>query len=683
MRMKRVTDIFLHYWCVWFRHTRKNSHLFFFIGGLIRLYTPKWILRLLLERKLERFFKYPASEKNYILDRVNHYCLFHDDIFLPDDAPMLEKFRYKQRENYIHDYVNSTYFFDAHEYIRYFNQTLRWAYNPGDVNYLFPVPEITKSRPIAFDLSNRNNILLNLDKVRHFTWIHDPFTWEEKECRVIFRGDIGGKPHRQRFIEMWKEHPWCDLSDVCTMKLYEHLRYRYIMALEGNDVASNLKWVMSSNSIAVMPQPKFETWFMESRLIPNVHYIEIAADYSNLIERITYYEQHPEEAKQIVRNAHEWVRQFQDKEREDIISLMVLDKYFALTHQRESSIMGNRKYIINDLVKINSSQKINAQGKAREDVLRTMMDAGYERLDILNPKYSWGEGKRYHHYPLWSDFISKREAGTVLQKVKYGDTVFIQDFHLKHMQWLSCECRKKGAQVIFLIHDIQCIRFDIRTKEVDQVNNASLLLVHTEAMAQKLRELGVTTPMKVITLFDYYSDDQMLDVSSVEQRKKEVIFAGNLSKSVFLDKMTSDIAGDIKINLYGFLGDKDFSNHSEMSYKGTFQPNHTGKIEGGWGLVWDGDSTDSCIGELGGYLKYNSSHKISLYLSAGIPLIVWKESSLADFVKDRNCGITVENIAEITKIVSEMSQEDYQLKIQGARQVGEQLRKGEFLKISL
>ena len=28
----------------------------------------------------------------------------------------------------------------------------------------------------------------------------------------------------------------------------EHLDYKFIMALEGNDVASNLKWVMSSNS---------------------------------------------------------------------------------------------------------------------------------------------------------------------------------------------------------------------------------------------------------------------------------------------------------------------------------------------------------------------------------------------------------------------------------------------------
>ncbi len=82
---------------------------------------------------------------------------------------------------------------------------------------------------------------------------------------------------------MWQHHPLCDLQDTYTgMSLYDHLHYRYIMALEGNDVATNLKWIMSSNSIAVMPRPTCETWFMEGRLIPNYHYIEIADDFHDL-----------------------------------------------------------------------------------------------------------------------------------------------------------------------------------------------------------------------------------------------------------------------------------------------------------------------------------------------------------------------------------------------------------------
>lgn len=333
---KSIGEILKQFWYVNFRHTRKNSHFIYYLRSFIRYFTPKCFTQHRLKGKLAFFDTLDKDEQRYIMQRVDHYCKFTDGITLPDDAPALKQYTYGKKESYVHDYVNSTYFFDAYEYTRFFPDTMRWAYNPGDVNYLFPVPEITKSRPIAADDSNRNNILLNLDKVRHFLWVSDPFSWEEKETCILFRGDARNKPRRLQFIEMWKEHPLCNLVSTGAMSLYDHLRYRYIMCLEGNDVASNLKWVMSSNSAAVMPRPTCETWFMESQLVPNYHYIEIADDYHDLIDRITYYEEHPDEVKAIVAHAHEWVRQFQDKKREDLISLMVLDKYFRLTGQTSS-----------------------------------------------------------------------------------------------------------------------------------------------------------------------------------------------------------------------------------------------------------------------------------------------------------------------------------------------------------
>ena len=59
-------------------------------------------------------------------------------------------------------------------------------------------------------------------------------------------------------------------------------------------MASNLKWVMSSNSVAVMPRPRYETWFMEGSLVPGYHYIEIKTDFSDLIEKMEYYNAHPD-----------------------------------------------------------------------------------------------------------------------------------------------------------------------------------------------------------------------------------------------------------------------------------------------------------------------------------------------------------------------------------------------------
>lgn len=676
-----IYDKLLGLWYAIAHHTRKNNHLVFFMWGYCRYLTPRCITRWRRDGILAHFYRLPKEEQRYIKERIDYYCKFRDSIFLPGDATPLSQFTIGKRKSYVNDYVNSTYYFDAYEFTRFFPKDYRWAYNPGDVNYLFPIPEITKSRPVAPDDGNRNNILLNLDKVRHFTWVHDPFRWEEKVCKILFRGDIRNKPRRIKFLEMWRQHPLCDLEATGNMTLFDHLYYKYIMALEGNDVASNLKWVMSSNSIAVMPRPTCETWFMEGKLIPNYHYIEIADDYHDLIDRIMYYESHPDEAKAIIKHAHEWTEQFRNHKREDLISMMVLDKYFTLTGQRNGNAGQRKYYIVNDLVKLNTSQKVNAQSKAREDVTRTLQDSGYKLCNIVNRKYSWGEDKRYHHYPVISQLHAQRQARRLVHNIKAGDVVFIQDFYLKHMQYIATESLARKAKVVFLVHDIQCIRFHIQTKEVEQLNNATLLLVHTEKMKEKLLELGVTTPMKVLTLFDYYSEEPMRVPDDTLKRKNEIMFAGNLTKSAFLHELGNETVNSaIRFRLYGILGDMNISSHHSFIYNGVFKPSKTGNITGGWGLVWDGDSIDSCVGDYGQYLRYNASHKTSLYLACGIPLIVWEQSALADFVRREKIGITVPNLHDIEKQINAVNDEDYATMIKNAHSIGARLRNGDFLR---
>jgi RNase adaptor protein for sRNA GlmZ degradation len=74
---------------------------------------------------------------------------------------------------------------------------------------------------------------------------------------------------------------------------------------------------------------------MEGKLIPNYHYIEVKEDFSDLEERLQHYIDHPEEAEAIIQHAHEYVNQFRDKEREKLISLLVLKKYFEITNKVE------------------------------------------------------------------------------------------------------------------------------------------------------------------------------------------------------------------------------------------------------------------------------------------------------------------------------------------------------------
>lgn len=239
---------------------------------------------------------------------------------------------------------HSAYYLDQRAVTRYFPPSMRWSFCPGDVYFTPKYPTIVKSRLLTGD--NSNSILLKLDKLRHFLFLNDTIPFREKQDRVIFRGKIRHSRVRSLFMEKFYGSTWVDCGVVGSndgwpqewfvpkKTLREHLEYKFIMALEGNDVASNLKWVMSSNSIAVMTRPTCETWFMEGYLRPDYHYIEVKEDFSDLEEKINYYIRHPEEAEAIVRHAHEFIAPFRDSRREQLIQLMVLDKYLRLSNQK-------------------------------------------------------------------------------------------------------------------------------------------------------------------------------------------------------------------------------------------------------------------------------------------------------------------------------------------------------------
>ena len=69
---------------------------------------------------------------------------------------------------------------------------------------------------------------------------------------------------------------------------------------------------------------------MEGTLKPDYHYIGVEEDYSDLIDKMEYYIAHPEKAQEIIDHAHEYIDQFRDREREKLISLLVLKRYLDI-----------------------------------------------------------------------------------------------------------------------------------------------------------------------------------------------------------------------------------------------------------------------------------------------------------------------------------------------------------------
>ncbi len=315
-------------------HSGKNSKLPYYVKG----YCHELIPRIFYMRKLKPLLQSISNRDDYeyILTRRNYYCQLSVNAYLPTDCATIGEWHCPKKQK--------VYYFDTQEYLRYFDPKLIWNCLPGDINFEPTIPSITKSRPINKSLSS-NATILNLDKIRHFLFINDRNEWLQKSPTAIFRGKVAGKKERIQFMNLYFDSTICNCGDVSNSKdipaiwhspkltVNQHLTYRYIMCLEGNDVASNLKWVMSSNSIAVMPQPTCETWFMEGTLVPDYHYIQIKPDFSDLEQQLDYYNTHTEEALQILIHQHQYISQFQNQERERLIALAVLDKYFASTNK--------------------------------------------------------------------------------------------------------------------------------------------------------------------------------------------------------------------------------------------------------------------------------------------------------------------------------------------------------------
>jgi hypothetical protein len=260
--------------------------------------------------------------------RLNAYCKLQQVQHLPDNALTASDLSLKKRSHYVGDLwqVLVPHFLNS-RFLREF----------GDVTWVPAMPAFVKSRPIADN--NQNAVLLPLDARRHLVFPEDPFTFDLKQAKIVWRG-AATQMHRQKFLSRAHGMACCDVGDPSLpmshphhrprLSMFGQMRFKYLVSIEGNDVATNLKWIMNSNSLCLMPKPRFETWFLESQLQAGVHYVELDDDFSNLQAVFGHYEQNPEEALQIIQQAHAYTNKFKDRGSERLMTQQVVSKYFDL-----------------------------------------------------------------------------------------------------------------------------------------------------------------------------------------------------------------------------------------------------------------------------------------------------------------------------------------------------------------
>lgn len=238
---------------------------------------------------------------------------------------------------------------------------------------------------------------------------------------------------------------------------------------------------------------------------------------------------------------------------------------------------------------------------------------------------------------------------------------------------------RKNVRIIGIIHDINIFRgnptdYDFRQYKVLK-ELPDVLIVHNKHMMRELADRGFDINRMVnLKIFDYLIPNyEKIGMS------EGIVIAGNLveSKAAYVYKLNK-IKG-VTFNLFGanYIEENSYDN---IYYFGTFLPDELVKnIQGKYGLVWDGDSIETCSGGKGEYLRINNPHKLSLYLAVGLPVIIWEEAAEAEFVLNEHVGITVKSLYELPDKLESMSENDYEVMKKNAAMVGERLRKGMYM----
>ena len=321
-------------------NAKRRKLLYYLYHTPLVYFFPSIISRLRLKNILNNSF-----QEEYIQSRVGYYFKKTSNFRVSNEGKNLSELFWNQ---FFKNKQNS-HFIDFYNLLQFFNKKYKVDFIYSTKDYIDssvakkhpPYPTFVKSRPVGFN--NQNSILLKLNQVKLFHFIKDPKKFENKKNQAVWRGDIRNNSQREYFVKNFYRTPLFDIGqtspkqDVAWMKSFmsikDQLDFKFIFCLEGKCISTNLYWAMSSNSVCIMPKPKYESWFMEGRLEDGVHYIEVKDDFSDAQEKIEFYNNNNDKCLEIIQNAQKFVKQFKNAKQERLIQLLILKQYFQYTGQ--------------------------------------------------------------------------------------------------------------------------------------------------------------------------------------------------------------------------------------------------------------------------------------------------------------------------------------------------------------
>ena len=294
-----------------------------------------------------------------------------------------------------------------------------------------------------------------------------------------------------------------------------------------------------------------------------------------------------------------------------------------------------------------------------------------------------GLRRTFHKGKVTTFFLDLAGVVKYVFSVRRGDVLLLQYPVKKYFSFICSVARLRGATTLALIHDLGSFRRKKLTvqKEISRLMHADCVIASNEVMRQWLISKGYTHPTCALGLFDYRSTAH--NSGHTPSRSLRLVYAGGLAmrKNAFLLQVAQ---WQLPYELHIF-GNRDGLPTMADNEKMVFHPftpadDFISNVDADYGLVWDGDSTDSCTGDFGEYLRYNSPHKASFYLRAGLPIIVWAEAAIAPIIEQEKAGLAIRSLAELPQLLTSISPEQYEAMRSHALRLAERLDNGQYLK---
>lgn len=319
-----------------------------------------------------------------------------------------------------------------------------------------------------------------------------------------------------------------------------------------------------------------------------------------------------------------------------------------------------------------------AGNKAKTDIERIMREMGFANVGLRQTAY------RNVVVAFFATLAGVVKAPFCLHR---GDVLFLQYPLKKYFAFVCRMAHLRGAKVVTVIHDLGSFRRQKLTvrQEIHRLNHADYVIAHNDSMKQWLEQHGCRSLLGTLKIFDYLSDTVSTATTKAQEQLYSIVYAGGLSsrKNSFLYDWIDEVGqsgGAYHIHLYGmgFETNKVRQGY-HMQYMGFVKSDELiATAHGDFGLVWDGQSMDSCKGDWGEYLRYNNPHKTSLYLRCGLPVIIWSKAALADFVTCRHAGLCVDSLHQLNDTLASLTRAEYDTMRRNAERISEQLASGHY-----